>query len=351
MKPLILAPAGDLKGAEQALKHGADIIYAGIKGWSLRPNAFEMSREEFRETVGLVKARHKAIYLAMNCFYRSGEIPRALEIIGEAAELGVDGVIVSELGLIREIKQKFPRLKIQLSVQISASNTRELEFYKKLGIDGVVLPRNLVELEPENLKKLSSAGVKLEVFLLGDDSPNYDGHCFLSSFLNQKIIKDDTDRDCCSLGSANRNGYCYLMCKRKMEYLKEGVFQGEDFYLRRGDLALFNRIEELADSGAAVLKIQGREFPEQLTRRLIQGVRRLVDGLDSQLNTQKSKETLNRMVALKLRLQENHLRLLAKSHSPFWLKARKFIEPLWDNLEIAAFLYLPFYAGSLRKKK
>lgn len=338
MKPRIMAPVQNLKGAKNALDSGADLLYGGLKGWSLRPNQFEMSPEEFVRVVTLTRSRGKEIYLAMNCFYRGSEIPQALELIGQMAKIGLSGVIVSELGLARAVRERFPELKLQLSVQISASNTEELKFYRKMGFSGVVLPRNLVELCPQNLQQLALPGLELEIFILGDDSPNHDGNCFLSSFLNQRIIKDDTLREACHLGSANRNGYCYLMCKRKTEYFREGFSQGCDYHLRRGDLHSFRRAKELAASGAAIFKVQGREFPPALTARLLKCVRKLADHLENPEIYAAQVKELDRLTELKLRLQDHHLKLLALSRSPFWRKLRPFIEPLWDNFETALFL-------------
>jgi len=350
IRPKILAPVKDLHSAEVVLKNGADILYGGIKGWSLRPNMFEMTKVEFLELIRLAKSYQKEVLLSMNCFYRSTEILSALKLIEQMANSGIAGVIVSELGLVRDVKRKFPDLSVHVSVQTSASNIKELEFYKTIGVDNVTLPRNLIEVSAENVKRLAKTGIRITVFLVGDDSSNYDGHCFLSSYLNQKMIKDDTDREFCAIGSANRNGYCFLMCKRICEYIEKGKSYGMAFYLRKQDLALFIKIRELVEAGVSIFKVQGREFPTPLVGRFIRNIRNLLDNLDDEIRYQKLTAKIHKLVKLKLQIQANHLWLLLKSRSMFWLKFRRYIENPWDDLESFLWFYMPFYS-SLKWKR
>ena len=349
-KPLLMAPAGNLKTAQAALREGADILYAGIRGWSLRPTAFEIDETEFLKILELTKKYEKKIFLTMNCFYRTDEIPAALALIGKMKDAGIDAVIASQPGLIREIHRRFPDLAINVSVQTSASNRQELEFYKELGASLVVLPRNFPELDPEHIKKLAGTGVGLEMFIVGDDSLNYDGRCYLSSYLNQKKIKDDTERKYCMMGSANRNGFCYLMCKRECEVMEPGGEIHRGHILRRGDLALFSELKPLANAGIEVVKIQGREYPARMVKLIVRMTRKLIDSIDDDSSEKEYVRELEHLVRLKQVISANHLRLLAKSKSSFWRNIRPVIEKPWDNILTALWLAFPFYR-ELRWKK
>ncbi|MEW6101752.1 MAG: peptidase U32 family protein [Candidatus Omnitrophota bacterium] len=337
------APANNLYSAKVAIKNGADMIYAGIKGWSVRPNIFEMEKEEFEAVIKLVKKHNKEILLVMNCFYGSKELDKALKLIEEMSGKGLSGVIVSQPALAREIKTKFKGLTVHISVQSSASNSKELEFYKSLGIDGVVFARNTIESNPENIQRLSNYGVKIGVFIVGDDIANYDGKCYLSSYLNHKLINDGTERYSCAIGSANKSGYCFLMCKRKCRLLKDGKIQGDGYYLRRQDLALFNKTKELVSSGVSILKIQGREWPVPLVARLVRYMRLALDSLEDEAKYQKAINQLSKLVRIKQQIQANHLWLLSKSKFRIWLALRKHLQRPWDNLETLLWLYAPFF--------
>jgi len=332
--PQILAPVSNLKMAKTVLDNGADIVYAGVKGWSLRPNIFEVEKDELGKIIKLAKSYNKKIFLAMNCFYRSTEIPTAIEIIQHFNSLGIDGVIATEYGLISLIRKKFPELQIHVSVQTSASSSIDIEFYKKMGVTSVVLPRDMIDLHPDNIRGMTDKGVAIEVFAVGDDSSHYDGRCMLSAYLFQKAMPDETTgREELILGNANRCGYCYLACKRKCSINgKTGKL------LKRGDLSLHRRIPELLDAGVRVFKVQGREFPLHLVGKLIATFRGLLDNIDNPEKLPGYIKTMDDLVELKQVIATNHLWLLAKSQSPTWKKLRKYIEEPWDNLTAGMWL-------------
>lgn len=327
-RPRILAPASSLEMARTVLKNGADIIYAGEKGWSLRPNMFEADRAEMERIIEAAREYGRSFFLPMNCFYRSTEIPEALKRIDYYNKKGIDGVIVSEIGLMSLVRQKFPNLQLHVSVQTSASNPLEIEFYKKIGATSVVLPRDMLDLSLENIKAMAGQGITLEIFAVGDDSTNYDGRCMLSAYLHLKAAPGaGTGREKTIIGSANRCGYCYLVCKRRCSINgKTGRL------LRRGDLLLHRKIPQLIEAGVKVFKVQGREFPIPLVGKLIATFRSLLDNLDDKEKTRENIAIMDDLVELKQVIASNHLWLLAKSESPTWKRLREYIEKPWDNL-------------------
>ena len=327
-KPKILAPVGSLEMANTVLKNGADIIYAGIKGWSLRPNMFEITPEVMEDIIKAAKEHNREIFMAMNCLYRSTELPGALERIEYFYNKGLDGVIVSEIGLIKAVRDKFPKLQVHVSVQTSSSSSIDVEFFSEMGVTSVVLPRDFIDLQEENIKAMAGHGVTLEIFAVGDDSTNYDGRCMLSGYLHQKAIPDnETGRDKLILGNANRCGYCFLACKR------ECTIEGEKKrFLRRGDLLLHRKVPQLIKAGVRVFKVQGREFPVPLVGKLIFTMRGILDNYDNREILNEYISIMDDLIELKQVIASNHLWLLSKSKSPLWKSLRKFIEKPWDNL-------------------
>lgn len=327
-KPKVLAPVSSLKMAEAVLKNGADIIYAGIKGWSLRPNMFEVTFEEMEQIIRLAKEYNREVFMAMNCLYRSTELAKAVEIIGKFKPLGLDGVIISEIGLIRAVREKFPQLQVHVSVQTSSSSSVDIDYFKSLGVTSVVLPRDIPDLSIDNIKAMAGRGVTLEIFVVGDDSTNYDGRCMLSGYLNQKAVPDEgTGRDKMILGSSNRCGYCFLMCKRECR-----IEDKKGRHLRRGDLSLHRRIPELLKAGVRVFKVQGRELPVHLTGKLTEAVSGALRESENREEFERYVSIIDDLVELKQIIASNHLWFLSKSKSPLWKKLRQHIEKPWDDL-------------------
>ncbi|MCE1248867.1 MAG: U32 family peptidase [Firmicutes bacterium] len=344
-KPRILAPVSSLKMAELVLDNGADIIYAGIKGWSLRPDIFEVTREEMESIIDLAKNRKKQIFIAMNCFYQSRELPDAMELIKKYAKRGVSGVIVSEIGLIRAVRRELPDLPVHVSVQISASNSYEIEYYKSQGVKAVVLPRDMIDLSLENIRAMAGKGLELEVFAVGDDTSNYDGRCQLSAYLFQQVVPDNgTGRKDMIIGNANRCGYCFLACKRKCR-----IGDKTGYLLKRGDLNIYNMVPDLVEAGVSIFKIQGREFPIKLVGKLMRTFRGLLDNRNNPLKFKAYVRTMDDLIGLKQVISANHLWLLAKSNSPFWKKIRRQIEEPWDNLTSFFWLNIPGMKHILKK--
>lgn len=329
-KPLILAPISSVKMAEAVIDAGADVVYAGLKGWSLRPDMFEMAPDDLERAIALVLKKGKKINLAFNCFYRSDEIPAVIELIEKYAKMGASGLILSEIGLIRLVRKRLPDLSVHVSVQTSASSSIDVDYYNSIGISGVVLPRNPVDLSLENIRALTGKGVAIEVFALGDDSTNYDGRCTLSAYFFQRKVPDKFGRKALVLGNANRCGYCFLACKRPCSIEEE---KGNLLY--RGDLSLHRRVPELVAAGVEIFKIQGREFPLPLIKKMVATFRSLLDNYQDEKSFRRDCNTLDRLVSLKLKIANNHLWLLAKSSSPFWKRIRPIIEKPWDLVTTA----------------
>jgi len=336
--PRLLAPAAEFTTARACLDSGADTLYGGVKGWSLRPTHFELSEDELHRIIELAHSRKRSFHLVMNCFYRGSELAAARDRIARFLKWGIDACIVSDLGLARRLKIDFPDLPIHLSVQNAPSNHLDLEFYRDLGINGVVLPRNYPDLEPEVIRKLAGVGVELAVFLIGDDSAFYDGRCLFSSYFHQREVADSTGREAARLGSANRSGFCYLQCKRegiRVDRQAPANRGGDGLgarkpWLLRGDLALYRRITELIESGITTFKIQGREFPPGLVGRMVKEVRSIIDHHQDPDRVEIACRRLDRLVAAKGAIAANHLWLLARSRSPFWKGIRPWVEGPWD---------------------
>ena len=234
----LLSPAGDLEKLKIAFLYGADACYIGGKDFSLRANANNFSIEEIEEACCYAHKLGKKIYVTVNIVFHNEDFNGIDKYLKNLEKAKVDAVIISDLFLIDLIKQKAPKLKIFLSTQTSTCNSSAVKMYQKLGVDRVVLAR---EVGKEDIKKIyDETGMDLEVFLHGAMCTCFSGRCVLSNYF--------TNRD------SNRGG-CAQVCRFNLDLDKKRLMQ---YSLASKDLNLMKFIPDLIEIGVKSLKIEGR---------------------------------------------------------------------------------------------
>jgi len=250
-KPELLIPAGNREKMQTALLYGADAIYVGIAGLSLRSPSAEMSIADLAIGVGEAHAKGVKVYAAVNTFARNTDLKKAKRIIPELAEIGVDALIVSDPGMIRLIRSLTPHLSIHLSTQANTTNIEAVKFWQDQGVRRIVLAR---ELNLNEVGEIAAAvpEMELELFVHGAMCMAYSGRCYLSAYRNQR--------------SANE-GDCTQSCR--WEYLlyestrpTDPMVLEEDnrytYLLSSKDLCLIDHLPEVLAAGVGSLKIEGR---------------------------------------------------------------------------------------------
>ena len=185
----ICAPAGNLPALIEAVDNGADAVYIGFSGDTNLRNfpALNFTEEEASEGIRYAHRKGRKVYVTVNSYPQEKELPLAHEVVEKAYAFGADAVIVSDMGILSFIKEKFPGKRVHLSVQASASNPQAIEFYHKhFDIKRVVLPRVLTIEEIKVLRTM--VDVEIEVFVLGLLCINSEGQCFLSSYITGESI-------------------------------------------------------------------------------------------------------------------------------------------------------------------
>ena len=250
-KPELLIPAGNLEKMRTAVLYGADAVYVGVTGLSLRAGAAEMPVADLAAAVNEAHAKGVKVYAAVNTFARNADLQKAREIIPELAAINIDALIVSDPGMIRLIRTLEPHLPIHLSTQANTTNAEAVRFWRDQGVKRIVLAREL------NLKEVGEIAaavpeVELELFVHGAMCMAYSGRCYLSAYRNQR--------------SANE-GDCTQACR--WEYLlyestrpTEPMILEEDnrytYLLSSKDLCLIEHLPEVVAAGVTSLKIEGR---------------------------------------------------------------------------------------------
>ena len=230
--PELLAPAGSFECLLAAVEAGADAIYVGGKRFGARAFAKNFDLEELSRAAVYCRLHGVKLYVTVNTLVDDKEFPELIEYASELYRIGVDALIIADLGAISEIKRCVPGLELHASTQMSVHNTEGAIAAKKLGASRVVLARELPLTEIKNAVRES--GCEIEVFLHGALCVSYSGQCLFSSLVG---------------GRSGNRGECAQPCRLP--------YNGK-YPISLKDLSLADHIPALIESGVASLKIEGR---------------------------------------------------------------------------------------------
>ena len=233
----VLSPAGDYNRLMWGLMYGADAVYIGGYDYSLRANANNFSLEEIEKSVKFAHGLNKKVYVTVNMLFHNEDLNNLDDYLIKLNKIGVDAFIVSDLAVIKRIKELKLDTDIHISTQESSTNYETINFWKSVGATRVVLAR---ECSKEDIMDiLKNTDVELEVFIHGAMCTSYSGRCVLSNYI--------TNRD------SNRGG-CAQVCRFSFDMENHQ----EEFSMCSKDLNMVKYVEELCDIGVSSLKIEGR---------------------------------------------------------------------------------------------
>ncbi len=183
----ILAPVGNREMLLAAVRSGADAVYLGAKDFSARKNAENFSDTELENAIKYCHIRGVRVYLTLNTLIKENELGAAFDLAQRAYNLGVDGIIVQDLGLARILHEKIPQLPLHASTQMSVHSPSALPILKSLGFCQVVAAREMSKEELSALcKTAKELGITVEVFVHGALCMSVSGQCLLSAFLGSR---------------------------------------------------------------------------------------------------------------------------------------------------------------------
>jgi len=256
-KPELLAPAGGREQLEAALLYGADAVYLGGNTLSLRAKCRGFDDAALREAVSLVHRAGKRLYYCLNAMPGDEHLPAVEEQLEVLPELGVDGLIAADPGVIRLSRKLCPDIELHLSTQAHSVNSAAVEFWQEAGVKRINLAR---ELGRDAMSHLMSRfpDMDFEVFVHGAMCLSLSGHCLISEWANRRHANLGLCTQPC------RFEYRGIRLTVEEEIRKDGPFleveQGEDFsaFWAPMDLCLVRWLAEIAAMGPAALKIEGR---------------------------------------------------------------------------------------------
>lgn len=243
MKSELLAPAKDKLTAIEAINCGADAVYMGASSYGARKNA-PNSLDDIQEVVKYAHKFWAKVFVTVNTILKDNELEDAVELVQKLNKIGVDAIIVQDMGLLKRLMDMKLDMPLHMSTQCDNRDVEKVSFFNKLGVSRVVLAR---ELSLDKIKSVHQANphLELEAFVHGALCVSYSGQCYLSEYIGGR--------------SANR-GECAQPCRKKYTVkTTDGKLIAKDIHaLCLKDLNASKHLKSMMENGVFSFKIEGR---------------------------------------------------------------------------------------------
>ncbi len=268
----LLAPAGDLERLKWAAEYGADAVYFGTHGLSLRSFAGNFDYEEAEEGLKYLHARGKRGYVTLNIYPFSDEYSRIIDAAKVLSDMHADAFIVADFGVFYELKKLGLNTPLHISTQANTTSWQTALSYSELGAKRINLARELSLEQIREIRNNTTGKVEIEAFIHGSVCFSYSGRCAISDYMAaRRGNRGECAQPC-------RWGYHLVEEERPGEYMP--VFEDErGFYLMNSkDLALFEFVPELMEMGVDSFKIEGRMKKVHYLAQVLSLYRKIMDG-------------------------------------------------------------------------
>ena len=259
--PEILAPAGNLDAAITAFENGADAVYAGLGKFNARERTENFKYEDYGKLMAYANKHGKKVYLTFNTLVKENEIEEAINTLYRITRLQPDAVITQDIGVVRLMRNYFPHIPVHASTQMAIHNSAGVAVAEKMGIERVILERQVTMEEVKEIKKNSN--LELEVFIHGALCCSLSGVCLFSSWMG---------------GHSGNRGKCKQPCRRR--YFSK---DGNGFFFSTQDMYMLEDIPRLKEAGVASLKIEGRLRKSDYVAATVKAYRMMVDAEDHEI--------------------------------------------------------------------
>ena len=274
--PELLAPVGSAEHLKIAILSGASSIYLSGVEFGARKYAENFTLAEIREAVNYAHLYNVKVYVTVNTLIKENELSKVSKYLVDLYEIGVDAVLIQDIGLIKIIKENIPKLTIHASTQMNIHNIEGIKWAKSQGIKRIVLPR---EIEMNELKELieyaHSQDIEIEIFAHGALCYSYSGHCLLSSLQGGRSGNRGTCAQPC------REAYD-LILKNESQSSREKVIDSESegrYLLSPRDLSLYENLAEIANLNVDSIKIEGRMRSKDYVATVVSNYRQRLNEL------------------------------------------------------------------------
>lgn len=261
----LLAPAGSWEALEAAVNAGADAVYMGGRAFGARAYASNFDKEEMAKAVYFAHMHRVRLYVTVNTLVDDSELGELADYLLFLNNVGVDGIIVQDLGVIRLARRIVPELPLHASTQMTITNSGGVDFAVAAGMERSVLAREL------SLKEIDAAckrGTEIETFIHGALCVCYSGQCLMSSLIG---------------GRSGNRGRCAQPCRLPYKLLNgkgEDMLSGKDagqYLLSPKDMNTLHILPQLIETGVVSYKIEGRMKRPEYVAVVVNAYRRAID--------------------------------------------------------------------------
>lgn len=256
----LLAPAGSMESLYAAINNGADALYLGGNKFSARAYASNFDNENMKIAVDYCHSYNVKIYVTMNTILKENELSEAIKYVGYLYEIGVDALIIQDLGLLKLIQENYKDFEIHASTQMTIHNGEGALYFKEKGFTRVVLSRELSLQEIEYISK--ELKVETEIFIHGALCVCYSGKCLMSSMIG---------------GRSGNRGKCAQPCRMLYTLKSKTMGEKKGFLLSPKDVCTVENIKDIIESGTSSLKIEGRMKRPQYVAGTVENYRKAID--------------------------------------------------------------------------
>ncbi len=256
-RPELLSPAGNFEKMKSAILYGADAVYLAGHIFGMRAAADNFSIEELKEAVLYAHERNVKVYLTLNTMPREYEYTLLKEYLLKLKDIGLDAMIIADIGVMMLVKEIIPDMEIHISTQANATSAAACIAWYKLGAKRVVLARELTLEEIKAIRAGIPDELELECFIHGSMCISYSGRCLLSGHM----VERDGNRGMCAQPCRwNYTIRGYEIEEEKRPDLKMPVeeMNGETFIMSSRDTCTIEHMPELIEAGINSFKIEGR---------------------------------------------------------------------------------------------
>ena len=289
--PELLAPAGTLQHMRAAFAYGADAVYAGLPRYGLRVRENDFNLQGLGQAIDEAHQQQKQLYVTANILAHNSKVKTFEQDIAPVIDLKPDALIMADPGLIMLVRERWPEQPVHLSVQANTVNYAAVKFWEKMGVERIILSRELSLDEVEEIRQ-QCPEMELEVFVHGALCMAYSGRCLLSGYINHRDANQGTCTNACrweykevaseedQSGDLKRAEPQRILIE-EMGRPGEPIPMEEDehgtYIMNSRDLRAVEHIQRLTEIGIDSLKIEGRTKSIYYVSRVTQAYRRAIN--------------------------------------------------------------------------
>ncbi len=292
----LLAPAGNLEKMKYAIYYGADAVYAGIPDFSLRARINAFNVETLKKGVEYAHKKGKKFYVTLNIYAHNQHFNKLEKHLEKLQKIKLDGIIISDPGILTLVKEYLPKAEIHLSTQANATNWRAVKFWIEQGVKRIILAR---EVSLEEIQEIHRRVPKaeLEYFVHGAMCMSYSGRCILSKWMTGRSAnlgdcaqpcrwkysrKKEASQEEKYLANEEKKSLVKVMTVE--DYQKEFSLDLEEddngtYFFNSKDLNLLSYLQKLAEAGVSSFKIEGRNKSVYYLAIVVRAYRKVMDSI------------------------------------------------------------------------